>query len=131
MIGSDSDEGWGPVTSVAIHPQGELLVAGYHSGHVCQFDLLSGLLEWEVQPHNASVGAIAYDKGNTATPRILTGADDNHARCKVSGNSLAQLAGIGYLRMTAIHMNFLAVYLIIIEIGHLVSIHIYMHSILL
>ena len=79
-IRGDVVDAWGTVTSVDIHPDGDVVLAGYHSGHVRQFDLLSGLLEWEKQPHNASITSIKYDNEGL---RILTGSDDMDVRCKV------------------------------------------------
>ncbi|XP_064629950.1 telomerase protein component 1-like [Lineus longissimus] len=70
------EEEFGPVTCVSLDCWGEKVAAGYHSGHIRMFDILSGAVdqEWNTV-HTASVRCIKLIREGT-WQTITTGSDD-------------------------------------------------------
>jgi telomerase protein component 1 len=73
------NEAWGSVSSIVIHPEGEFIIAGYHSGSIRVFDIQNGTMEQEFHYHKgrihrlgfaASSGKVLISASGDSTSRI-------------------------------------------------------------
>ncbi|CAF0783335.1 unnamed protein product, partial [Didymodactylos carnosus] len=87
-----SEPTWGSVSSVVIHPDGELIVAGYHSGFVRLFNMQGGTVEYEINNHTARINRLAFSPSGKI---LITASGDrtcrlyNVAEIEKKGNDLA------------------------------------------
>jgi len=66
-----ADKAWGSACSVIFHPEGEYVIAGYHSGSIRVFDIQNGTMEQEFHYHKARIHRLAL---GPATSNILISA---------------------------------------------------------
>ena len=72
------DDKWGPVSSVVIHPDGEYVIAGYHSGSIRVFDIQNGTTEQELHYHKGRIHRLAF--GASSKSVLISASGDSTAR---------------------------------------------------
>ena len=72
------NETWGPVSSIIIHPEGEYVIAGYHSGSIRIFDIQNGTVEQEFHYHKGRIHHFGFagSSGNV----LISASGDSTAR---------------------------------------------------
>ena len=65
------EETWGPVSSIAVHPGGEFVIAGYHSGSIRVFDIQNGTTEQEFHYHKGRIHRLGF---SSSSGKILISA---------------------------------------------------------
>ncbi|XP_013407026.1 telomerase protein component 1 isoform X1 [Lingula anatina] len=92
-VNSIGQEEYGAATSVALSRNGQYVVVGYHEGQTRRFDIRSGLLDFEVHHHQASVKCVHCVDHRESV--IITGSADNTALAldPLTGKALFSLTG--------------------------------------
>jgi WD40 repeat protein len=62
---------WGSVSSIVIHPEGEFIIAGYHSGSIRIFDIQNGTTEQEFHYHKGRIHRLGF---SSSSGKILISA---------------------------------------------------------
>ncbi|CAF3633220.1 unnamed protein product [Rotaria sordida] len=70
-----SNETWGSVSSIIIHPEGEFIIAGYHSGSIRIFDIQNGTAEQEFHYHKGRINRLRF---SPSSGNILISASGDH-----------------------------------------------------
>lgn len=69
---------WGPVASVVIHPEGEYIIAGYHSGSIRIFDIQNGTTEQELHYHKGRINRLAFSASSGKV--LISASGDSSSR---------------------------------------------------
>ena len=72
------NEAWGPVASLVIHPDGELLIAGYHSGSIRAFDIQNGTMEQDFHYHKGRINRLAFSPSSADI--LISASGDSTSR---------------------------------------------------
>ncbi|CAF3851362.1 unnamed protein product [Rotaria magnacalcarata] len=73
-----SNETWGSVSNIIIHPEGEYIIAGYHSGSIRIFDIQNGTTEQELHYHQGRIHRLGFapSSGNI----LISASGDSNSR---------------------------------------------------
>ncbi|CAF2533417.1 unnamed protein product [Rotaria sp. Silwood2] len=71
-----SNETWGSASSIMIHPEGEFIIAGYHSGSIRVFDIQNGTTEQEFHYHKGRIHRLGF---SPSSGNILISASGDHS----------------------------------------------------
>lgn len=73
-----SNETWGSVSSIVIHPEGEYVIAGYHSGSIRIFDIQNGTTEQELHYHKARIHRLGFSPSSANI--LISASGDSSSR---------------------------------------------------
>jgi telomerase protein component 1 len=69
------NETWGSVSSIIIHPEGEFIIAGYHSGSIRIFDIQNGTTEQELHYHKGRIHRLGFSSSSSGKVLVSASAD--------------------------------------------------------
>ena len=72
------NEIWGPVSSIIIHPDGEYVIAGYHSGSIRIFDIQNGIAEQELHYHKGRINRLGFS--GSSSNMLISASGDSTSR---------------------------------------------------
>ncbi|CAF0781386.1 unnamed protein product [Adineta steineri] len=71
------EQAWGAVSSIVIHPEGEYIIAGYHSGSLRIFDIQNGTSEQEFHYHKGRINRLQLSSSGTT---LISASNDSFSR---------------------------------------------------
>ena len=72
------NETWSSVSSIAIHPEGEYVIAGYHSGSIRIFDIQNGTNEQEFHYHKGRIHRLGFAPSSANV--LISASGDSYSR---------------------------------------------------